>query len=218
MLSFSEKKLQELNEESGENTWHAIAKSGNVEIIRKKYFDLDEAEINIKNKEGLTPFAIAFEKNNLEMVKELIKCGCEITNDEMLNFIGNAIEKNNLEMVKELIKCGCEITNDEMLNFIGNAIEKNNLEMVKELIGCGEEIPKEEMLNFIKNSIKNKNSEMNIYLISIFNKNLKSEVSFQGAVPANSSQKSIYDVPSCEPSSPKKIKYILTDYGTRSLS
>ena len=53
---------------------------------------------------------------------------------------------------------------------------------------------------------------------TIFDKNLKSEVSFQGAVPANSSQKSIYDVPICEPSSPKKIKYILTDYGTRSLS
>ena len=187
MLSFSEKQLQELNEESGENTWHAIAKSGNVEIIRKKYFDLDEAEINIKNKEGLTPFAIAFEKNNLEMVKELIKCGCEITNDEMLNFIGNAIEKNNLEMVKELIE-------------------------------CAEEIPKEEMLNFIKNSIKNKNSEMNIYLISIFNKNLNSEVGFQGTVPTNSLQKSIYDVPSCEPSSAKKMKFTLSDNETRSLS
>ena len=187
MLSFIEKQFQEVDEESGESTWHIIAKNGDVEIIRKKYFDLDEAKINLKNKEGLTPFAIAFERNNLEMIKELMKCGA----------------KNSKE---------------EMLIFIGNAIEKNNLEMVKELIGCGEEIPKEEMLNFIKNSIKNKNSEMNIYLISIFDKNLNSEVGFQGTVPTNSLQKSIYDVPSCEPSSPKKIKYILTDYGTRSLS
>ena len=187
MLSFSEKQLQELDEESGESTWHAIAKNGDVEIIRKKYFDLDEAKINLKNKEGLTPFAIA-------------------------------IRNNNHEMFKELIKCGAKNSREEMLIFIGSAIEKNNLEMVKELIGCGEEIPKEEMLNFIKNSIKNKNSEMNIYLISIFDKNLNSEVGFQGTVPTNSLQKSIYDVPSCEPSSPKKIKYILTDYGTRSLS
>ena len=187
MLSFIEKQFQEVDEESGESTWHAIAKNGDVEIIRKKYFDLDEAKINLKNKEGLTPFAIA-------------------------------IRNNNHEMIKELIKCGAKNSKEEMLIFIGNAIEKNNLEMVKELIGCGEEIPKEEILNFIKNSIKNKNSEMNIYLISIFNKNLNSEVGFQGTVPTNSLQKSIYDVPSCEPSSAKKMKFTLSDNETRSLS
>ena len=35
MLSFGEKKLQELNEESGETTWHVIAKNGDIEIIQK---------------------------------------------------------------------------------------------------------------------------------------------------------------------------------------
>ena len=187
MLSFSEKQLQKLDKESGENTWHVISKNGDVEIIRKKYFDLDEAKINLKNKEGLTPFAIA-------------------------------IRNNNHEMIKELIKCGAKNSKEEMLIFIGNAIEKNNLEMVKELIGCGEEIPKEEMLNFIKNSIKNKNSEMNIYLISIFNKNLKSEVSFQGVSSSNSSGELGQSIPSCEPSSAKKMKFTLSDNETRSLS
>lgn len=103
MLSFSEKQLQELDEETGESTWHVIAKNGDVEIIRKKYFDLDEAEINFKNKEGLTPFAIAIEENNLEMVKELIKCGAKNSTDDILNFIAIAIKNKYSEMSMFLI-------------------------------------------------------------------------------------------------------------------
>lgn len=188
--NFIKGQLRELYNETGETTWHAIAKNGDVEIIRKKYFYLDEREINFKNNAGLTPFSIAIEKNDLEMVKELIKYACIIPKEEMLNFIGSAIEKNNLEMVKELIKFGGKI-------------------------------PKEEMLNFIKNSIRNTNSEMSIYLISIFNKNFNSEVDTQGVSPANSSEEekqSTYDIPSCEPSSAKKMKFALSDYNTRSLS
>jgi ankyrin repeat protein len=103
MLSFGEKKLQELNEESGETTWHVIAKNGDIEIIQKKYFDLDEREINFKNKEGLTPFAIAIEKNNLEMVKELTKCGAKNSKEDILNFIATAIKNTNSEMYIFLI-------------------------------------------------------------------------------------------------------------------
>ena len=33
----TEKELQELNEESGETTWHVIAKNGDIKIIQKKY-------------------------------------------------------------------------------------------------------------------------------------------------------------------------------------
>jgi ankyrin repeat protein len=97
MLSFGEKKIQELNEESGETTWHVIAKNGDIEIIQKKYFDLDEREINFKNKEGLTPFAIAIEKNNLEMVKELIRCGAKNSKEDILNLIEIAIRNENSE-------------------------------------------------------------------------------------------------------------------------
>lgn len=52
----------------------------------KKYFDLNEREINFKNKEVLTPFAIAIAENNLEMVKELMKCGAENFKEDILNF------------------------------------------------------------------------------------------------------------------------------------
>ena len=188
--NFIKEQLREMYNESEETTWHAIAKNGDVEIIRQKYFNLDEREINFKNKAGLTPFAIAIEKNNLEMVRELIKSGGKIHKEEMLNFIGTAIEKNNLEMVKELIK-------------------------------CGDKIPKEKMLDLIKISIINKNSEMNIYLISIFDKNFNPEMGFQDVVSSNSSaqvRQSTSDIPSCEPSSPKKMKFTLSDNETRSLS
>jgi ankyrin repeat protein len=103
MLSFNERNLQELNEESEETTWHVIARNGDVEIICKKYFDLDEREINFKNKEGLTPFAIAIEKNNLEMVKELMKCGAENSKEDILNFIATAIKNEHSEMYMFLI-------------------------------------------------------------------------------------------------------------------
>ena len=174
--NFIKEQLREMYNESEETTWHAIAKNGDVEIIRQKYFNLDEREINFKNKAGLTPFAIAIEKNNLEMVRELIKSGGKIHKEEMLNFIGTAIEKNNLEMVKELIK-------------------------------CGDKIPKEKMLDLI--------------LISIFDKNFNSEMGFQDVVSSNSSaqvRQSTSDIPSCEPSSPKKMKFTLSDNETRSLS
>lgn len=180
--------LQELYIESGETTWHAIAKNGDVEIIRKKYFELDEREINFKDKAGQTPFAIAIEENNHEMVKELIKCGAKNSKKEMLNFLTTAIEKNNLEIVKELIRSGVEI-------------------------------PKEDMLKFLAISIKNQNSEMNIHLISIFNKKYNSEVGFKDVVVSQSSQeekKLIYDAPSCEPSSTKKMK--LSDCDSKTLS
>jgi ankyrin repeat protein len=128
MLSFGEKKIQELNEESGETTWHIIAKNGDIEIIQKKYFDLDEREINLKNKEGLTPFAIAIEKNNLEMVKELMRCGAKNSKEDILNLIRTAIEKNNLEIAKELVKYGAENSKEDILNLIGIAIRNENSE------------------------------------------------------------------------------------------
>ena len=129
MLSFGEKKLQELNEESGETTWHVIAKNGDIEIIQKKYFDLDEREINLKNKEGLTPFAIAVEANNLEMVKELMKCGAENSKEDILKFITIAIEANNIEMVKELMKCGAENSREDILKFIIIAMQNDHRDM-----------------------------------------------------------------------------------------
>jgi hypothetical protein len=200
--NFIKEQLRELYNESGETTWHVIAKNDDVEIIRQKYFDLDEREINLKNKEGLTPFAIAFEKNNLEMVRELIKCRCKITNDEMLNFIGNAIEKNNLEMVRELIKCGCEITKGKMLEFINTSIIYS-------------------INTPINNLIENQKSSMSSYLMAIFDKFFNSEVDFQGVSPSNFGEgirRLIYDIPSSEPSSAKKMKFTLSDYNTRSLS
>ena len=247
MLSFSEKQFQEVDEESWESTWHIIAKNGDVEIIRNKYFDLDEAEINIKNTDGLTPFAIAFERNNLEMIKELMKCGAKNSNDDMSNFIITAIQQNNPGRIKELMNCGVEISkegilrllttaiqqnnpgrikelmncgveipNQNLLKFFSNAVRANNPEIVKELINFGVEISKDAMLNFIATSIKNGYSDMNSYLISIFEKNFKSEGGFQGVSSSDSSGELGQSIPSCEPSPVKKMR--LTDYNSKSLS
>ncbi len=216
MLSFSEKQFQEVDEESWESTWHIIAKNGDVEIIRNKYFDLDEAEINIKNTDGLTPFAIAFERNNLEMIKELMKCGAKNSNDDMSNFIITAIQQNNPGRIKELMNCGVEIPNQNLLKFFSNAVRANNPEIVKELINFGVEISKDAMLNFIATSIKNGYSDMNSYLISIFEKNFKSEGGFQGVSSSDSSGELGQSIPSCEPSPVKKMR--LTDYNSKSLS
>lgn len=142
MLSFGEKKLQELNEESGETTWHVIAKNGDIEIIQKKYFDLDEREINLKNKEGLTPFAIAIEANNLEMVKELTKCGAKSSRGEMLNFISTAIKKEHSEMYMFLIsifKVSDDLTG-EKASISGarllSSLEEDEVKSITEAPGC----------------------------------------------------------------------------------
>ena len=160
MLSFIEKQFQEVDEESGESTWHIIAKNGDVEIIRNKYFDLDEAEINIKNTDGLTPFAIAFERNNLEMIKELMKFGAKNSNDDMSNFIITAIQQNNPGRIKELINCGVEISKDVIWSLVATAFHQNNPKILKEINKFGVEIPNQNLLKFFTNAVRTNNPEI----------------------------------------------------------
>ena len=165
MLSFGEKKLQELNEESGETTWHVIAKNGDIEIIQKKYFDLDEREINLKNKEGLTPFAIAIEANNLEMVKELTKCGAKSSTEEMLNFISTAIKKEHSEMYVFLIsifKVSDDLTGEKasisgarMLNSLEEKGERPIAGAPSCKPSCVKKIMVDTLVNYEKDSSKN---------------------------------------------------------------
>jgi len=229
---------------SQDTTWHVIAKNDDVEIIRGEFFDLDKAEINVKNGADLTPLAIAIERNNLEMVKELIKCGAKVSIENLeflieknnpkmfkelinhgahdsqkntLNHIKSAIEKNNPKMVKELINHVVEIPQENMLTFVESAIEKNNPKIVKELIKSGDEIPKENMLNFIAIARKEeKYPAISQYLISVFNIKNNSEAVYQSVNSANSSREVSQSIPSCEPSPVKKGK--LTDYKQRALS
>jgi ankyrin repeat protein len=120
--------LRELYNESEDTIWHIIARNGDVEIIQKRYFELDEREINFKNKAGLTPLDIAFAEGNVEMLKELIRCGAKNSKEDILNLIRNAIEKNNLEIAKELVKYGAKNSKEDILNLIEIAIRNKHSE------------------------------------------------------------------------------------------
>jgi ankyrin repeat protein len=96
--NFIKAQLRELYNESEDTIWHIIARNGDVEIIQKRYFELDEREINFKNKAGLTPLDIAFAEGNIEMLKELIRCGAKNSTEEKLNFLVTAFRNNDSKM------------------------------------------------------------------------------------------------------------------------
>lgn len=134
MLNFVKEELQKLNKESEETTWHIIAENGDVEIIRKKYFDLDEREINLKNEEDLTPLAIAVKNDNVEIFKELINCGARYFESDKLSFLKASIENKNAKIYMFLAS-----TTD--VNFVENSLHKaciyNSLEDVQQSIKDG---------------------------------------------------------------------------------
>jgi ankyrin repeat protein len=167
--SFIKAQLGELYNESDDTIWHIIAKNGHVEIIRKKYFDLDEREINFKNKAGLTPFAIAIEENNCEMVKELIKCGAKNSKEDMLNFIATAIKNEHSEMYMFLIaifKASDDLTderNREKSSLYGsgivNSFEEDKRRSTADVPSCkpscAKKILVDTLVNYEEDSSKN---------------------------------------------------------------
>jgi ankyrin repeat protein len=135
----------------GQTTLHKAAEGGNLTSV--KYLVEKGTDVNMKDKDGITPLFFAASSGNLEVVKYLVEKGANVNaiDNNGTTPIYYSVSGGNVDIIKYLVEKGANINSkgrespgylysgkDETLLF--NAIRKCKLEIIKYLIEKGADV------------------------------------------------------------------------------
>jgi len=131
------------------------------------------ANVNEKDKDGVTPLMKAKWNNDVKVIKTLIQAGANVNdrdnNSGATPLIHFAWQNTNVEAIKALIEAGAKVNdrdNNDLTPLMYAARDNTNLEVVKSLIDAGANVNDSTKQGFsvISFSSENPNEEIGNYL------------------------------------------------------